>query len=147
MHLTYRIALDPTPEDTHAQPFAHLARAWQRFLADIKAARPANGPQFKKKGLCRESLYIANDQFSLAGQMIDLPRIGAIRMTEALRFGGSFGGRILGATLLRPAGHWFIAVQVEVPDSQFSNNRKKSSSIAEFIHRLIFGGTAKTKWW
>ena len=35
--------------DAHAQPFAHLAKAWHRFFADIKAGKQAHAPKFKKK--------------------------------------------------------------------------------------------------
>ena len=89
--------------DAHAQPFAHLAKAWSRFFAAIKAGKPAHEPQFKKKGRCRDSFYIANDTFSLDGQTIRLPRIGEVAMTEALRF----EGKILGATVSRTADRWF----------------------------------------
>ncbi|MFN3680396.1 RNA-guided endonuclease InsQ/TnpB family protein, partial [Thermosynechococcus sp.] len=105
--------------DAHAQPFAHLAKAWQRFFADIKAGRPAHAPQFKKKGRCRDSFYIANDKFRLDGTTICLPKVGPVKMTEPLRF----TGKILGATVSRTADRWFVAIQVEVPDSQFYRTR------------------------
>ena len=35
--------------DAHAQPFAHLAKAWNRFFADMKAGKPAHEPKFKKR--------------------------------------------------------------------------------------------------
>lgn len=105
--------------DAHAQPFAHLAKAWNRFFSDIKAGKPAHEPQFKKKGRCRDSFYVANDKFTVSDKTIRLPKIGDVVMTEALRF----EGRILGATVSRTADRWFIAVQVEVPDAQFYRQR------------------------
>lgn len=105
--------------DAHAQPFAHLAKAWSRFFTDIKNGKPAYEPQFKKKGRCRDSFYVANDKFSVSDQTIRLPKIGDVAMTEALRF----EGRILGATVSRTADRWFVAVQVEVPDAQFYRQR------------------------
>jgi putative transposase len=101
--------------DAHAQPFAYLAKAWNRFFADIKNGKPAHEPQFKKKGRCRDSFYVANDKFSLSDKTIRLPKIGDVAMTEALRF----EGKILGATVSRTADRWFVAVQVEVTDAQF----------------------------
>ena len=101
--------------DAHAQPFAHLAKAWNRFFAEIKAGKPAHEPQFKKKGRCRDSFYVANDKFSLSGKTIRLPKIGDVVLTEALRF----GGKILGATVSRTGNRWFVAIQVEVPDAHF----------------------------
>ena len=105
--------------DAHSQPFVHLGRAWNRFFADIKAGQKAHEPQFKKKGRCRDSFYVANDKFSVTGQTIRLPKIGDVALREALRF----HGRILGATVTRSADKWFIAIQVEVPDSVFYCNR------------------------
>ena len=101
--------------DAHAQPFAHLAKAWNRFFAEIKAGKPAHEPQFKKKGRCRDSFYVANDKFSVSDKTIRLPKIGDVVLTEALRF----GGKILGATVSRTGNRWFVAIQVEVPDAHF----------------------------
>jgi putative transposase len=39
--------------DAHAQPFAHLARAWTRYFEQRRAGQPAHAPRFKKKGRCR----------------------------------------------------------------------------------------------
>jgi putative transposase len=105
--------------DAHAQPFAHLAKAWARFFADLKAGRQAHAPRFKKKGRCRDSFYVANDKFRLDGKTIRLPKIGDVALAEALRF----EGKILGATVSRTADRWFVAVQVEVPDAQFYRRR------------------------
>lgn len=105
--------------DAHAQPFAHLAKAWSFFFAQVKAGKSAHAPQFKKKGRCRDSFYVANDKFSLDGMTIRLPKIGAVTMTEALRL----EGKICGATVSRTAEGWFVALQVEVSDTQFYRAR------------------------
>ncbi|MBW7656189.1 transposase [Hydrogenophilus thermoluteolus] len=109
--------------DVHSQPFAYLAKAWSRFFADIEAGRPARPPQFKKKGRCRDSFYVANDKFTLSGKTIRLPKIGNVAMAESLRF----KGKILGATVSRTADRWFVAVQVEVPDAQFYRRREANA--------------------
>ena len=105
--------------DAHARPFAHLAKAWSRFFADLKAGKEAHAPRFKKKGRCRDSFYVANDKFRLNGKTIRLPKIGDVAMTEELRF----KGKILGATVSRTADRWFVAIQVEVPDAQCYRHR------------------------
>lgn len=105
--------------DAHAQPFAYLAKAWNRFFTAKKAGKPAYEPKFKKKGRCRDSFYVANDKFKMDGKVICLPKIGKVAMSEALRF----EGKILGATVSRTADRWFVAVQVEVPDAQFYRRR------------------------
>ncbi len=96
--------------DCHAQPFAHLARAWSRYFEQIKAKLPAHRPRFKKKGRCPDSFYVANDKFRLDGKAIVLPKIGRVALREALRF----TGKIMGATVQREADNWFVSVQVEL---------------------------------
>ncbi len=96
--------------DSHAQPFAHLARAWGRYFDQLKTNEPAHPPQFKKKGRCRDSFYVANDKFRMQGKTIVLPKIGRVALREALRL----DGKIMGATVQREANHWYVSVQVEL---------------------------------
>ena len=105
--------------DAHAQPFRNLAKAWERFFADLREGKEAHEPRLKKTGRCRDSLYVANDTFTLMGKTIRLPRIGDVAMTEELRFAGT----MLGATVSRTADRWFVAIQVEVPDAQCYRRR------------------------
>lgn len=98
--------------DAHAQPFAHLAKAWARYVDARRAGQPAQPPQFKRKGRCRDSFYVANDKFRVEGRSAVLPKVGPVALAEALRF----PGKIMGASVAREADHWFLAVQVEVPD-------------------------------
>jgi putative transposase len=99
--------------DAHAQPFAALAQAWNRYFASLKKHKRGEigRPKFKKKGKCRNSFYVANDKFSLDGTAIRLPVIGRVRMTEVLRF----AGKIQSATVSRDADRWFISIIVDVP--------------------------------
>jgi putative transposase len=105
--------------DAHAQPFTNLERAWARFFKDLKEGKKASEPQFKKKGKSRDSFYVANDRFRISGQTIRLPKVGAVAMTETLRF----EGKILGATVSRTADRWYVAIQVDVPDHVFRRRR------------------------
>lgn len=100
--------------DSHAQPFTYLGKAWAKFFKDVKAGQEAHTPQFKKKGKCPDSFYLANDKFRLDGRCAVLPKVGAVMLCETLRF----EGRIMGASVRREADHWFLSVQVAVPDAQ-----------------------------
>ncbi len=102
--------------DAHAQPFAHLQKAWRRYL---KEGKEIGKPQFKKKGRCRDSFYVANDKLRLQGTRIRLPKVGEVAMAEALRF----DGKVLGATVSRTADRWYVAIQVEVKDEQYYRRR------------------------
>jgi len=90
----------------------NLGIAFKNFFAGH-----ANYPQFKKKGR-HDSFEISNDQFALNGQVIRIPGLGWIRLTETLRF----TGKILGAAVSRTAGKWFVSIQVEMPDAKLSHN-------------------------
>ena len=93
-----------SPRDANAQPFANLGKAFVRFFN--KAARR---PRFKKKGRCREAFYVANDKFRVDGRAITLPRIGAVKMRESLRF----EGKITCATISCTAGRWYVSISVQ----------------------------------
>ena len=94
-----------SPRDANSQPFANLGKAFVRFFN-----KEARHPRFKKKGKSRDAFYVANDKFRVDGKAITLPRIGNVRMREALRF----EGKVTGATVSRTADRWFVAISVEV---------------------------------
>lgn len=95
-----------------SQAIMNLGTAFGNFFRDRKkTGRKSGFPNFKKKGK-RDSFALWNDQFDIAGHLIRVPKLGAVRMREALRF----DGKILGAIVSRRAGRWFVSVQVEVAD-------------------------------
>jgi putative transposase len=98
--------------DAHAQPFANLAKAWSRYFEQRRAGWTVHAPRFKKKGRCVDSFYLANDKFRLDGMSAVLPKIGHVALREVLHW----HGKIMGASVSREAGHWYLAVQVDVPD-------------------------------
>jgi putative transposase len=104
--------------DAHAQPFAHLARAFGRYFEQRRAGQPAHPPRFKRKRRCRDSFYVANDKFRLTGRGVVLPKVGAVGLAEPLRL----RGKIMGASVSREADHWFLAVQVEVGAAQLQRS-------------------------
>lgn len=111
--------------DSHAQPFANLAKSWQRFFSEIKTRKVANEPRFKKKGRSRDSFYVANDKFRIEGQIVVLPKVGKVSLCEKLRY----RGKILGASVSRSANRWSIAIQVEVASSQWQRPRAGHATV------------------
>jgi putative transposase len=95
---TYEVHRDAT-----ARPFADLQQAFRNFFKGRAAY-----PKLKKKGRCPDSFYVACDKLRLEGKTVTLPKIGPVRMREALRF----DGQILGATVSREANQWDISLQV-----------------------------------
>lgn len=105
--------------DAHAQPFTRLGRAWSHFFAAKKAGRNTHPPTFKKKGRCRDSFYVANDKLRFKDKIVVLPTVGNVAMTETLRL----PGKIMGANVSREADQWFLAVQVDVSESNALRTR------------------------
>ena len=109
-----------SPRDANAQPFEDLQAAFRNFFAGR-----ARRPRFKKKNKCRDSFYVANDKFSLDGRRVRLPKIGQVKMREALRF----QGKILGARVSRTADRWFLSVQVETDLTPFDAGESQDGVI------------------
>jgi putative transposase len=83
-----------------------LGRAFENFFA-----RRANYPVFRKKG--RDDRFaLSNDQFRVEDRHIRIPKLGWVRMREALRF----TGRIVAASITRVAGHWYASITVDTQD-------------------------------
>lgn len=93
--------------DAHAQPFTHLGAAFATFFR-----HEAGSPTFKKKGQ-HDSFYVANDKCTVQGKRIRLPKIGWVRMREALRF----PGKLMSAVVSRTAERWFVSLAVQIPDT------------------------------
>lgn len=96
--------------DAHADAFARLAKAWSKFFGDLKKGVKAHAPVFKRKGKCQDSFYVANDKLALEEHRVRFPVIGWIMLKEAPRF----GGKVMGATVMRDGRKWYLSVQFDV---------------------------------
>ena len=84
----------------------HVGQAFKNFFKGI-----AEYPKFKKKGR-HDSFTLTNDQFSIKGSRVHIPKLGWVRMHETLRF----VGKVVEGTVSRTADRWFLSVTVEIPD-------------------------------
>ena len=83
-----------------------LGRAYRNFFQGR-----AKHPTFRRRG--RDDRFtLTNDQFDVRGKRIRIPRLGWVRMREALRF----SGKVMSATVSRTAGRWFVSIVVETED-------------------------------
>jgi len=104
------------------QEFSNLGQAFANYwrmkkkgtLPKLKHSRKdgeeGGFPRFKSKKRDRLSFYLANDKFSVDGQSIRIPKLGAVNMAEALRF----QGKILSSVISYRAGWWFVSLLVEI---------------------------------
>jgi putative transposase len=84
----------------------HLGQAFKNFFAGT-----AEYPTFKKKGQ-HDSFTLTNDQFTVKGRKVHIPKLGWVRLHEPLRF----IGKVVGGTVSRIADRWYLSVTVEIPD-------------------------------
>ena len=84
----------------------HLGQAFQNFFQGT-----AEYQTFKKKGR-HDSFTLTNDQFTVKGHKVRIPKLGWVRLHEPLRF----VGKVVEGTVSRTADRWFLSVTVEIPD-------------------------------
>ena len=97
----------------------HLGVAFKNFFAGR-----AKFPKFKKKGV-HDRFSLSNDQFSVDGSRIRIPRLGWVRMREPLRF----TGKIMSATVSRVADRWFVSITVDTPDDSRLPEAKNQGAV------------------
>jgi putative transposase len=80
-----------------------LGEAFNNFFA-----HRARYPRFRRKGV-DDRFTLTNDQFRVDSKRFYIPKLGWVRMREALRF----TGRIVSATVSRRADRWHVSITVE----------------------------------
>jgi putative transposase len=98
--------------------FIDVAAAFKNFFEGRKAGRKIGYPKFKSKKRSRQSLYLANDKFTVGDHWIDVPKLGRVNMAEKFRF----SGKILSARISKTADWWFVSITVEMPDTMPENS-------------------------
>jgi putative transposase len=84
-----------------------LGRAFENFFAGR-----ARYPRFRRKGR-DERFTLTNDLFRVEGRHIRIPKVGWVRMREALRF----SGKVVSASVARVADNWYASITVDTSDS------------------------------
>lgn len=99
------------PKSVPQQAIKNLGAAFAAFFAGR-----ARYPTFKARDRCRESFRPDNGPgtFRVEGKRVKLPRIGWVRMREALRFGPDLNPVLKSVTISREAGRWHAAIAVEI---------------------------------
>lgn len=119
--------------DAHADAFSRLGQAWKRFFSDVKKGVRAHAPTFKRKGQAQDSFYVANDKLTLGEHRVRLPVVGWILLKESPRF----GGKIMGATVIREAHKWFLAVQFDTDVSWLAPKIERQALGVDFNVKAI----------
>ena len=114
--------------------FMNLGNAFSNFLRGR-----AKYPKFKKKGK-HDSFYLANDKFRVDGKRIRIPKLGWVKMREALRFSGKIQSAVVSCT----AGMWFVSISVELDHLPPPNKSHASVGVDLGIHTLATLSTGET---
>jgi putative transposase len=88
----------------------NLDRAFKNFYRGLKSGKRVGFPRFKKRGVYDSFRLTGTIRF--IGRMIQLPRLGRIRLKEKRE--SYFKGKVLSATVTRRADRWYVSVTVEM---------------------------------
>ena len=83
-----------------------LGEAFKNFFA-----HRARYPRFRRKGV-DDRFTLTNDQFRVNGKRFYIPKLGWLRMREALRF----TGQLVSATVSRRADRWPVSITVDATE-------------------------------
>jgi len=100
------------------QALADVRKAWDRCFKKV-----SKQPKFKKKGKSHDSFYLeqgnkAKPGISNDGKRIKLPKIGWVRLTEALPVTS-----VHNCVISRTADKWFVAIKYEFEKPVVASNR------------------------
>ena len=83
-----------------------LGRAFENFFTGR-----ARYPRLRRKGQ-DDRFTLTNEQFRIEGRYIRIPKLGWVRMREALRF----AGKVVSASVARVADRWYASITVDTSD-------------------------------
>ncbi len=93
--------------------FFNLAAALKNYFESKSGKRQGKTvgfPRLKSKKNRRQSFRLNNDRIHVDSHSLYVPKLGWVNMAEALRF----DGKIMGATVSRQAGRWYVSITVEL---------------------------------
>lgn len=90
-----------------AQSFSNLQKALSNFFS-----KRTKFPTKHKKGK-RDSFYISNDQFSVLDKLVKIPKLGVVKLQEALKY----TGKIMSGVISSQGDKWYIAINVDISNN------------------------------
>lgn len=95
---------------------SNLGTAFTNFFRRVKSGEKPGYPTFKRKRRTSPAFSIEAKNLAFDGKRLKLPKLGWVRMREALRF----PGKALSARFTEHAGHWYVSVQVEIDETKWA---------------------------
>ncbi len=101
----------------------HLDTAYIRFFGRVKRGVKERGyPKFKSKKQSRMCFHIEPHDLLVKGAQVRIPRLGWVRMHQAIRFIGRLVGTVC---ISQRAGKWYGSFQVETEIADPIENQEK----------------------
>lgn len=92
------------------QSFVNLNKAFSNFF---NKKLKSKFPKFHNKDK-KNSFYISNDKFKIKKDLIQIPKLGWVKMKEQLKFTGN----IMSGTVSLNGNKWFISISVELAEKE-----------------------------
>jgi len=96
--------------------FRRLAQALNNYFTSkdrTRQGKKVGFPNFKSKKRSKQSFTLDYERFKVEDHQFSISKLATpINMAETLRF----TGKLVWATVSCSAGHWYVSVQVEMPD-------------------------------
>jgi putative transposase len=101
----------------------------RKSISTYYKAKPTNAklrfPSWRKRHQKIGSFGMGNDQFSVTGNKVRVPKLGSVRMYESLRY----SGKIMSGRISEKAGRWYLTVTVEIDESNVAVNQSATGSV------------------
>lgn len=105
-----------SPKDANQQPFFNLRTSLKNyFTSKVKGDGHFHFPKKKKKGKCKDSFYVSNDQAHITNNHIKLPLVGRVKMADRLRYRKK-DLKILSYTISRTADKYYVSINFDIKD-------------------------------
>lgn len=108
--------LNDVPKSVPRMALLQLEKAYNNFFRRVKAGDKKPGfPKFKSKKRSKLSFHLEPDTIAVEGNHVRIPKIGWIRMHQAIRFEGNLVGTVC---ISCTVGRWYasFSVDTEVAD-------------------------------
>lgn len=117
------IWLREIPKSIPRMALLHLDKAYSCFFRRVKGKDKQMGfPKFKNRKQSRMAFHLEVDAIAVKGNRIRIPKLGWLKMYQAIRFNGRLVGTV---SISQTAGRWYASFSVETEVTDPIENQEK----------------------
>ena len=114
--------LKNAPKSIPRMALLHLDNAYQHFFGRIKEDKAKKGfPRWKSRKRSKLAFHLEPNTVALDGKRVHIPKLGWLKMYQAVRFIGNLKGSIC---ISKRAGRWYASFPVETDIGEVENQDK-----------------------